>query len=98
MIDTHLHLWDPDTIPRSWLAGVPELDRAMGLEAYRVVAAACGIEAAIHVETDVDDTGLDLEVDEVTAVMGRSTLVRAAGVGGRPGHPGFEAWLDGVGH
>ena len=98
MIDTHLHLWNPDTIPRAWLAGVPDLDRAMLLEDYRRVSASAGIEAAVHVETDVDDEGLERELDEVTAVMRVNPLVRAAVVGGRPGRPGFEIWLDGVAH
>ena len=98
MIDTHLHRWNPDTIPRAWLAGVPDLDRAMLLEDYRLVSARAGIGTAVHVETDVDDEGLERELAEVATVMRGNPLVRAAVVGGRPGRPGFEAWLDGVAH
>lgn len=98
MIDTHLHLWNPDTIPRAWLAEVPDLDRAMLLKDYRLVSVRAGIESAVHVETDVDDEGLERELDEVAGVMRANPLVRAAVVGGRPGHPGFEIWLDGVAH
>jgi predicted TIM-barrel fold metal-dependent hydrolase len=96
MIDTHLHLWNPATIPRAWLAGVPALDRAMTLEDYRAIASKTGIEAAVQVESDVDDGNLERELEEAVAVLGTRSLVRASVVGGRPGHPGFEAWLDRV--
>ncbi|MAH65060.1 MAG: amidohydrolase [Phycisphaerae bacterium] len=96
MIDTHLHLWDPATIPRAWLAGVPALDRTMSLEDYRVIAAKTGIVGAVQVESDVDDGCLERELDEAVAVLGTRSLVRASVVGGRPGHPGFDAWLDRV--
>jgi len=97
MIDTHLHLWDPATIQRSWLAGIPELDRPFLLGDYRSMAAAMGIAAAVHVESDVDEAELDREVREVATVMDASPMVRASVVGGRPGEPGFKAWLDRLG-
>ncbi|MHC4246854.1 MAG: amidohydrolase family protein [Planctomycetota bacterium] len=97
MIDTHLHLWDPATIRRSWLAGVPELDRPFLLGDYQSMASTLGITAAVHVESDVNEAELDREMGEVAAVMDVSPLVRASVVGGRPGEPGFKAWLDHLG-
>ncbi|NCF40828.1 MAG: amidohydrolase, partial [Planctomycetia bacterium] len=69
MIDTHLHLWDPATIRRSWLAAVPELDRPFLLGDYQSMASMLGITAAVHVESDVNEAELDREMGEVAAVM-----------------------------
>lgn len=97
MIDTHLHLWDPTTIRRAWLADVPSLDRSFSIDDYRELACGLGIETAVHVETDVNDSELDRELSEVMAVMEESSIVRAMVVGGRPGESGFEGWLDSIG-
>ncbi len=94
MIDTHLHLWNPATIRRAWLADVPELDRPFTLEDYQAVASRVGIDAAIHVETDVEPQEAGRELEEVTAAMKPPSIVRAAVVGGRPGQAGFDGWLE----
>ncbi len=94
MIDTHLHLWDPRTIPRSWLRDAPSLDRRFDLAAYGREASSLGIDAAIHIETDVDEGGFERELEEIDAIRVDGSLVRAMVVGGRPGHPGFPGWAE----
>ena len=97
MIDTHLHLWDPTTIRRTWLAAVPSLDRPFSIDDYRERADRLGIHTAVHVETDVDDGALGLEAEEVSSLMQSAAVLRASVVGGRPGESGFDGWLDSLG-
>ena len=69
IIDAHVHLWDPTRTEIPWLAGVPPINRPMGLDDYS--AATRGIEVAGLVY-------LQVEVHPVYALIEARDLVTLA--------------------
>lgn len=55
IIDTHLHLWDPDRIAYSWQAGNALLNRPYHVEDYRRASEGVDVGAMVFVECHVDD-------------------------------------------
>jgi len=53
IIDAHVHLWDTATLPRLWLADVPQLNQPFGLAEYARDTAATAVAGIVFVETDV---------------------------------------------
>jgi predicted TIM-barrel fold metal-dependent hydrolase len=97
IVDTHLHLIDRKTLRYPWLKGVPALDRDFSHDEYATEARRAGIEAALHMEVDVDPADIAAETAHVEALSKRpGSLIAGAIVSCRPEEPGFPAWLDAV--
>lgn len=52
IVDTHVHLWDPNHINYPWLAGVPAIDRPFVLEDFRAASAGLNVEKIVFMECD----------------------------------------------
>lgn len=68
IVDTHLHIWDPDSFDYPWLASVPVLNRAYLIDEY---ARRCGdvkVEKMVFVQAEADFAQYREEVDWVTSV------------------------------
>ena len=96
IVDTHVHVWDPVKIPRSWLVDVPSLDRQCSIEEYEAEARPLGVEGGVYVETVVDEPFLGAELEGVVALLDGDSMIQSAVVGGRPGRPGFVEWTQRV--
>ena len=85
-VDAHLHAWDPSRTSMAWLEDMPALDRSFHVGHYReeLRGVADGPEAAIFVETAVDDESLAAELDWIASLLGDETMVRGAVAGWRP--------------
>jgi predicted TIM-barrel fold metal-dependent hydrolase len=90
LVDTHLHLIEPDRLAYPWLAGAPALAGRWGLDRYRAEADALGVATRVHMEVDVAEADIDRETETVGALDGVDALIAAC----RPESPGFPAWLD----
>jgi len=66
IIDTHLHIWDPDAISYPWLKDVPQLNRAHLPGDYRETSEGFPIEKMIFVQCEADFAQFNEEVDWVT--------------------------------
>jgi L-fuconolactonase len=53
IVDAHVHLWDPATMPIPWLGGDPALGRPFGLAEYRAHSDGAAVEAFVYVQVDV---------------------------------------------
>ena len=93
IVDTHVHVWDPANIPRSWLGGMPSLNRRCSIDEYESEATPLGIRGGVYVETVVDEPFLGAELEGVMTLLDGTSLIHSAVVGGRPGRPGFDGWL-----
>ncbi|MFY8215585.1 MAG: amidohydrolase family protein [Chthoniobacterales bacterium] len=94
LIDTHLHLWDPDQFRYPWLAELPAFQRRFGIEDYLDAAAGAGIQRAVFVECDVDgEQSLD-EARAIQKLAGEHPLIAGLVAGARPELPGFDAHID----
>jgi predicted TIM-barrel fold metal-dependent hydrolase len=94
LVDTHLHLWDPDQFRYPWLAELPAFQRRFGLEDYLPDAAGAEIVRAVFVECDVESgRGLD-EARAVQRLAGENPLIAALVASARPELPGFDAHID----
>lgn len=97
IVDTHLHLIDKTALRYPWLAGVPALDRDFSQDEYAVQARRAGIEAALHMEVDVDPADIEAETVHTKGLAKKpGSLLRGAIVSCRPEDAGFAAWLDKV--
>ncbi len=97
IVDTHLHLIYRTALRYPWLSGVPTLDRDFSQEEYALHALRAGIEAALHMEVDVDPAEMEAETVHTKALAGEpGSLLRGAIVSCRPEEPGFPAWLEKV--
>jgi len=94
IIDTHQHLWDLKRQRLPWLSGAPEILRnRFDLEEYRTATSGLPVEA-IYMEVDVHDEDLDSEVAYVVKASQERNPTRGAVIGGRPGGPGFNDYLQ----
>lgn len=95
IIDTHLHLIDRSALRYPWLAATPALNRDFPESEYAVQARRAGIEAALHMEVDVDPADIDAETDHVKALAARQgSLLVGAIASCRPEEKGFAAYLE----
>ena len=73
IIDTHLHLWDPERISYSWQKGNPLLNRRYVIEDYHQASQGIETEALIFVECHVDEgAGSGQFIREVEFVEGEA--------------------------
>ena len=97
IIDTHLHLIDISALRYPWLAGAPQLNHDFSQEDYAVEARRAGIEAALHMEGDVDPADIEAETAHVKTLARRpGSLLRGAIAAARPEEEGFPAYLERV--
>lgn len=97
IVDTHLHLIDRSVLRYPWLGGAPALDHDFSHEDYAVQARRAGIEAALHMEVDVDPLDIEAETRHVKALSERKdSLLRGAIASCRPEEPDFPAYLERV--
>ena len=95
IIDTHLHLIDLSALRYPWLGGVPALNRDFSHAEYATQARRAGIEAALHMEVDVDQADIQTETSHVKAQsLEKGSLLRGAIAACRPEDAGFAAYLE----
>jgi predicted TIM-barrel fold metal-dependent hydrolase len=95
IVDTHLHLIDLSVLKYSWLKGVPALNRNFLYEDYAREARRAGIEAALHMEVDVDPADIERETKYVHGRAAQpGSLIAGAIAPCRPEDPGFALYLD----
>jgi L-fuconolactonase len=68
IVDTHLHLWDPQNLSYPWLAAVPSLNRAYLLPEYRTACAPVAVEKLVFLQCECDPTQYRQEADWVTGL------------------------------
>jgi L-fuconolactonase len=56
VIDTHLHIWDPQRLSYAWIKGNPLFDRPYHVEDYRRDSAGVEVEAMVFLECYADFT------------------------------------------
>ena len=95
IVDTHLHLIDLTALRYPWLAGVPALNRDHPYAEYAIQAHRADIEAALHMEVDVDQADIEAENSHVKAQSHQTgSLLRGAIASCRPEEPGFASYLE----
>ena len=95
IIDTHLHLIDLSALRYPWLGGAPALNRDFPHEEYATQARRAGIEAALHMEVDVEPADIEAETSHVKAQsLQAGSLLRGAIAACRPEEGGFAAYLE----
>ena len=53
IVDTHVHLWDPNHFRMPWLDGIDPIDKPFGLSDYRRHTVGLNVEAFVYVEVAV---------------------------------------------
>ncbi len=95
IVDTHLHLINKSALTYPWLASVPALDRDFLYATYEADARRVGIEAALHMEVDVDPGEMERETSEVRELSQKpGSLLKGAIAACRPEEDGFAAYLE----
>jgi L-fuconolactonase len=68
VVDTHLHIWDPDRINYPWLSDVPFLNRAYLIDEYRKACGPVQVEKMVFVQAEADFSLYREEVEWVSSV------------------------------
>ncbi len=53
IIDSHVHLWDPDRVMIPWLAKVPTINRLINLDEYAEVTDGLDVEGLVYLQVEV---------------------------------------------
>ena len=62
IVDTHLHLWDPERLQYSWLDGTVQLNRRHEIGDYHASTAGLPISHMVFLQCDCDPAQRDLEI------------------------------------
>jgi len=68
IVDAHVHLWNPQTLPMPWLSTAPALNRAYDMTDYAQQTAALPIAGMVYIEVDVAPQFALLEAQQVVAL------------------------------
>ncbi|MBL4576005.1 MAG: amidohydrolase family protein [Opitutaceae bacterium] len=67
IVDSHLHIWDPDNLNYPWLSGVSKLNRAFLPDDYRQECGVVDVDTMVFIECDAHPDEARPEVDWVNA-------------------------------
>lgn len=95
IVDTHVHLWDVEHLPYSWLEDLPSLNRTYGLDEYTESVGAAPIEKLVFVECteSFDDEASRAEVQWVSSLADQDARIQ-----GIVAHASLEKGRDAQDH
>ena len=97
MIDTHIHLLEPDRFTYEWTKGFPALSGRFDLSDYQKASADTGIQAGVFMEVDCEESA-----DEARYFCSLAEqpggLIQAVVASVRPESPDFERNLEAIAH
>lgn len=97
MIDTHIHLLEPDKFTYTWTKGFDALSGRFDLSDYQNITCELGIEGGVFMEVDCEESGAEARYFcQMSEEPG--CLIRSVVAAGRPEHDGFEEYLDSIAH
>ena len=97
MIDTHIHLLEPDRFTYEWTKGFPALTGRFDLSDYQKASADTGIQAGVFMEVDCEESADEARYFcSLTEQPG--CLIQAVVAAARPESPDFERNLEAMAH
>ncbi|MGA8151357.1 MAG: amidohydrolase family protein [Terriglobales bacterium] len=76
IIDSHLHLWNPEALPYSWLASNALLNRPYLLNDYYAATEAVEIEAMVFIQCEAEPSAFEAEAEWVAELALRDPRIR----------------------
>src|SRR4051812_4005179 len=77
IIDTHVHLWDPQLIRYPWLRDVPRLNRPYLLSDYRAATQGVNVASMVFVQGDAEFSAFRQEAAWVAALAKVEPRIKA---------------------
>ena len=97
MIDTHVHLLEPDRFTYNWTKDFPALSDRFDLSDYQKASHESGIQAAVFMEVDCEES--DDEARYFCALAEHpGSFIQAVVAAARPESPDFERSLEEIAH
>ena len=97
MIDTHIHLLEPDRFTYEWTKGFPALTGRFDLSDYQKASADTGIQAGVFMEVDCEESADEARYFCSLAEQS-GCLIQAVVAAARPESPDFERNLEAMAH
>ena len=97
MIDTHIHLLEPDRFTYEWTKGFPALTGRFDLSDYQKASADTGIQAGVFMEVDCEESADEARYFCSLAEQ-PGCLIQAVVAAARPESPDFERNLEAMAH
>lgn len=76
IIDTHVHLWDPNTINYPWLANVPHLNKPFELEEFKSATATIAVEKMVFIQCECHPEQAEDEAAWVTQLAQKDARIQ----------------------
>lgn len=97
MIDTHIHILEPERFTYEWTKGFPALSGRFDLSDYRKASADTGIQAGVFMEVDCEESADEARYFCSLAEQ-PGCLIQAVVAAARPESPDFERNLEAIAH
>lgn len=97
MIDTHIHLLEPDRFTYEWTKGFPALTGRFDLSDYQKASADTGIQAGVFMEVDCEESADEARYFCSLAEQ-PGCLIQAVVAAARPESPDFKRNLEAMAH
>jgi len=97
MIDTHIHLLEPDRFTYEWTKGFPALTGRFDLSDYQKASADTEIQAGVFMEVDCEESADEARYFCSLAEQS-GCLIQAVVAAARPESPDFERNLEAMAH
>lgn len=97
MIDTHIHLLEPDRFTYEWTKGFPALTGRFDLSDYQKASADTGIQVGVFMEVDCEESADEARYFCSLAEQ-PGCLIQAVVAAARPESPDFKRNLEAMAH
>jgi predicted TIM-barrel fold metal-dependent hydrolase len=97
MIDTHIHILEPERFTYEWTRGFPALSGRFDLSDYEKASADTGIQAGVFMEVDCEESADEARYFCSLAEQ-PGCLIQAVVAAARPESPDFERNLEAMAH